>query len=323
MVDLNERRVVRLVDEGVVPVPEASHNYDEASLGPLQEAPKPTLLHQPEGSIIAVDGSVVSWGAWRFHVRLDRRRGAVVSLVRFEDGGREREVMYEGSISEVFVPYMDPAPGWAYKTYMDAGEYGFGLFATKLVPGTDCPATATFLDATIALDDGMGVPFEDSICLFERYAGGPACRHADFVNQTYEGRPRTDLVVRTIAAVGNYDYLVDWVFTKGGALGLEIGATGIDILKGVRSRSMADPTAPEDTAYGTLVAPNVVAPFHDHFFSVRLDLDVDGQKNGFMDGRLVPTELPEGNPRRSVWTLQHRTPATEREARLELSYREP
>jgi primary-amine oxidase len=323
VVDLNERRVVRLVEEGVVPVPGDPLNYDEASVAPLQPLPKPTSLHQPQGTNIELDGQVVRWGPWSFHLRLDRRRGAIVSLARFDDKGRERDVMYQGSLSEVFVPYQDPAPGWAYKTYLDAGEYGFGLLSSALRAGVDCPATAVFTGGTIAIDDGVGAPYENVFCLFERSAGDVAWRHSEFLNETYEGRAKVDLVVRSIATVGNYDYVVDWTFTKGGAIGVEVGATGIDILKGVRSRSMSDPTAAEDTAYGTLVAPGVVAPNHDHFFSFRLDLDVDGPRNMFAAGELKTKTLPAGSARRSVWTHESRMPMTEKQAQLTLSYERP
>ena len=37
------------------------------------------------------------------------------------------------------------------------------------------------------------------------------------------------------------------------------GATGIDSVKGVTAKSMSDPSAIEDTAYGSLIAPGRVA----------------------------------------------------------------
>jgi hypothetical protein len=43
----------------------------------------------------------------------------VVSTVRFRDGDELRPVLYEGHLSEIFVPYMDPATAWYTRNYLD------------------------------------------------------------------------------------------------------------------------------------------------------------------------------------------------------------
>ena len=107
IIDLVERKVVKLIDDGVVPIPRPSGNFDDESLKPFRPAMKPIKVEQPEGPSFTYDGSFVTWGPWRFHLRLDRRRGPVISVARF-DG---RSVAYQASLSEMWVPYMDPANG--------------------------------------------------------------------------------------------------------------------------------------------------------------------------------------------------------------------
>ena len=70
-----------------------------------------------------------------------------------------------------------------------------------------------------------------------------------------------------------------------------------------------------DTAYGTLVAPRIVAPNHDHWFSFRLDLDVDGPENSFLRGDFKTVTTPD-QPRKSFWVLDSHVLETERAARL-------
>ncbi len=317
LVDLRRREVLSVTDDGVVPPAEGNGNYEQAAIGAVREARKPTLLAQPEGSNVRITGHEIAWGQWRFHARVDPRVGTIVSLVRWLDGGVERPVLYQGYLSEMFVPYMDPDYGWQTRTYFDTGEYGAGSSATALAPGVDCPATATFLPAVFSTDKGEPLTVANALCVFERSGGEPAWRHYEGVNQTYEGRAGVELVVRMAAAIGNYDYLFDWVFNDAAEIEVRVGATGIAALKGVPSRRMSDPTAADDTRHGTLVAPNLVAVHHDHHFNFRLDLDVDGQTNSFNHDVYRPSQLPPGSLRRSIYVVEPRIADTEAAAQID------
>ncbi len=110
--------------------------------------------------------------------------------------------------------------------------------ATPLKPGIDCPATAAFLPTTFGDDKGEPITTPNALCVFERGTGDPIWRHAEPLNQTYEGRANVELVVRMAATVGNYDYLFDWVFNDAAEIEVRVGATGIDALKGVATRRM-------------------------------------------------------------------------------------
>ncbi len=314
VVDIDAGKVIRLIDSGAVPVSRETHAYDEASQPSLRPALKPVVNAAPAGVNFTVEGgntgAVVRWNRWSFHFRVDQRVGIVMSLLRYDDVGRERMVLYRGSIAEMFVPYMDPDQGWASRTFMDVGEYGFGLLASELTPGIDCPADAAFFDAVIPDDRARAIPLPSVICLFERNTGAPLWRHAELVNNSYEGRPAVELVLRMIPAVGNYDYITDWVLTEAGGLRIEVGATGIDEVKGVAARTMADPSAARDTAYGALVAADLAAVNHDHFLSFRLDVDIDGEANTLMRETLVPGRIAGNGGRQSLWTVAEQ-PITE------------
>jgi len=334
VVDLNGRSVVDVVDTGVVPVPTDGWGYTQAEVeqrfGTLRPRGKPVGLAAPKGDNIKIDGSMIQWDIWRFHYRVDKRPGVVLSTIDVNDRGSWRSVLYQAHLSEVFVPYMDPDAGWYWRTYMDSGEYGFGLFLTPLLPGIDCPIHARFLDATLSSDIGSPFAVAGAICVFERQIGDPAWRHFEIFSQSEngpptpaEGRPATELVVRSASEVGNYDYLVDYVFQQDGGIRIAIGSTGIDAVKGVASRSMMDETASADTRHGTLIAPNLVAPNHDHYFNFRLDFDIDGNVNDFVRTKLVATEAPKDLPRRSYWTLQRENPKTEGAARTRINPANP
>jgi primary-amine oxidase len=278
---------------------------------------KPIRITQPLGTNVSMNGNIVEWQKWKFHVRFERRPGTVISLATY-DG---RSVLYQGSLAEIFVPYQDPDINWFYRTYMDAGEFGFGLLASPLRLGLDTPENATLIDAVVsAAVPGAPVvplPLPQVVGIFERLTGNPAWRHFElFAGGAYEGRADVELVVRTIAQVGNYDYLVDWVFNQSGVIRVDVGLTGIDAPKTVKSKTLASPTAGQDTRFGALIEPNLVAPNHSHFFNFRLDLDIDGRNNSFMLSQLKVKENVPG-PRKSVWAVEDKRLDRELDGRLD------
>jgi len=317
-IDVVGKKVIRVVDSGVAPVPQGPVDLEPEAIGPARETPGPMRIDQPLGPGFQRDGGVVSWQNWSFHVRLENRRGAVVSLVRYDDAGRTRSVMYEGALSEIFVPYMDPGESWYNSTFIDLGEYTADGVLSPLEPGEDCPGNATYLDAFAPDDKGMPRPRRKVACLFEREAGQVAWRHLNWLGGSVASRGARDLVLRTIANLGNYDYVFDWVFQQDGSLRVVAGSTGVVNTKAVVSRSAAEPGAARDGVYGRFVAANTVAPNHDHFFAFRLDLDVDGTANSFVVDTLKPQRLPEGSLRKSLWVVQPEIAKTESQAKRDM-----
>ena len=179
IVDVNRNEIVEMIDTGVVPISQDPGSFDEASVGKLREPLHPVVLHQPNGYNFSIEGHVIDWQNWHVHERMDKRSGLVISNVSYQDGDQTRSILYQGSLSEIFVPYMDPNVGWYSRTFMDEGEYGFGTFATPLTPGIDCPDTAVFLDAELPDDHGAPYVASSVICVFERNDGDPLWRHAD------------------------------------------------------------------------------------------------------------------------------------------------
>ena len=319
LADLTTEKVLRVSDHGTLPAPTADINYEEAE-AIARNGTKPLVVSQPQGPGYTIDKGEVVWQNWHFRFRLDPRVGPVLNLVRYQDGTRLRSVLYEGSISEMYVPYMDPDEGWNTRAFVDAGEFLYGGLI-KPVGTDDCPPQAQYFTGLVPSEKGTPVLRPQLACLFEHASDTPAWRHSE--NDVISGRPSRELILRTAAVVGNYDYLLDWIFQQDGTIRVAVGATGIVETKAVRQEAAPSmsggPMKPEN---GTLVASNLVAVNHDHFFSYRLDLDVDGPTNSFMIDRLVAQPL-SGVVRKSIWATESSIARTEKEAILDLDLRHP
>ncbi len=323
VVDLDTFEVIKLIDTGPVPIPTAPVDIDEAAVGSVREVPTPISVDQPDGPSFDISGQQVAWQKWKFHFRIDPRVGLVVSRVRYTDGDRERSILYQGALSELVVPYMDPDIGWYFRTYMDAGEFLVGINAVPLVPGLDCPDNAVYFGAAIADERGNPVAKERASCLFERYAGDVAWRHWDMVSGETEVRRKRDLVLRSVSTIGNYDYTFDWTFQQDGTIRVAVGSSGMEQVKAVEGRTANDSDRNGATRYGRFVDEHIVAINHDHFFNFRLDLDVDGTANSFLREDLVTEAIGDESPRKSIWVIDPEIARSENQAKLQISLERP
>ena len=301
--------------------------FHESALD-TRPALKPITIEQREGRNFAITGSQINWQDWQFHLRFDPRQGTILNNVGVISDDGFRPVAYEIAMSEMFVPYQDPDTHWFYRAYFDMGEYGFGNMATEL-KGNDCPPTAVYQDVVLHTASGEAFTAENRICIFEFDPGYPSWRHHESLYDDVPGmakhnsRRATNLVVRMVAVIGNYDYFQDYVFQQDGRLRIRLISTGIDATKGVFSASLDDPRAASETQTGTLIAPYRVGVNHDHFFSYRIDMDVDGVDNNFVRQRLVATEQPDGAPRQGIWTVQQEQILTEQQAQTVMKVEKP
>lgn len=305
-VNLTQGKVIDLLDiDRGLPIPREPAELGAPYNMPLREAPAPLSITQPNGPGFRIEDGEVRWQKWRFRWAMHPREGLVLYQVGYEDGGRVRPIMYRGSISEMVVPYGDPSQGWYFRNSFDAGELGLGLTAASLTPGVDCPQNCSVLDAVTANSSGEPVPLRRVVAIYER-DGGILWKHE---NETRRAR---DLVVAFVATVGNYDYGFEWIFHQDGAIDVRALLTGIMAAKAVAAGSH-DP-------YSHLVGKNVAAPHHQHFFTYRLDMDVDGAAaNRVLEMNSEAVPVGRQNPYGGAFQM-HETPLnTEREAQRNLN----
>jgi len=317
IVNMNTHKVVEVTDTGVVPVSKTSQDFDEESIGRLRETPKPLLITQPEGTSYQLKGQEISWQKWRFRYTMHPREGLVLHLVNYDDDGRDRPILYRASLSEMVVPYGDPDPNWRWRAAFDVGEYSVGRLASPLEPKLDAPENAQLIDATFADDFGKPYTLERAVAIYER-DGGILWKHFDTVSGKNETRRARELVMFFVATIGNYDYAVNYVFKQDGSLEVDLALSGIMLAKGVKEKRADKNHSRMLETSGHLVAENIVAPHHQHFFNFRLDFDVDGPRNSVTE--MNTSAMPAGinNPNLNAFVMRERIFKTETEGQRKM-----
>lgn len=283
LVDLNTLELLALEDPDAVPCPPNAGNYDPAFLDKLRNPPAPLEISQPEGPGFRVTDHLVEWEGWSFRVGFTPREGLVLHEVSCED----RPVMSRAALVDMIVPYGDPHENHARKNAFDCGEYGIGMLANSLALGCDCLGVIRYFDAHLVSGQGEPVTIKNAVCLHEEDYG-ILWKHTDWRTGHTELRRSRRLVISFVSTVSNYEYGFFWYFYLDGTIQHEVKLTGI----------MNTGTLPvgEKRKYGTVVAPGLYAPIHQHIFSYKLDMSVDGIANTVYEVNTHADSVGSDNP---------------------------
>jgi len=283
VLDLQRMTVLRIEDHGEAPIPEAPGNYTPAAVGTMRGDLRALEITQPEGPSFAVDGWQVRWQRWQVRIGFNQREGLVLHQLGYEDGDRLRPICYRASCAELVIPYGDPGSAGYRKNAFDIGEIGLGLLTNSLELGCDCLGEIRYLDVDLVDPHGEVVTLRNAICLHEEDFG-LLWKHVDALTGNVEVRRSRRLVISSVATIDNYEYAFYWYLYQDGTIEFEVKLTGI-----VLTAALLPGEVPR---CGTVVSPGVNAMVHQHFFCMRLDLDVDGEQNTVYE---VHSEaLPQG-----------------------------
>ncbi|MGN6676456.1 MAG: primary-amine oxidase [Streptosporangiaceae bacterium] len=304
IVDLDDMAVVRVEDHEIVPLPPGTGDYSSGATSSRPDL-KPLEIRQPEGVSFDVDGWEVRWQKWRLRLSFNAREGLVLHTVGYEDDGRLRSVLHRASVAELVIPYADPRPFQGWRNAFDIGEYGIGMLTNSLELGCDCLGEIRYLDVDLADDNGEPYTISNAICLHEE-DNGIGWKHFDSSLNHAEVRRSRRLVVSFIITAGNYEYAFYWYFYTNGAIELEVKLTGIVLTSAIGEGEASD--------YGTIVAPQTLAAHHQHFFSVRLDMAVDGPFNSVYEVETEAVPIGPDNPYGNAFRPRRTLLRTESEA---------
>jgi primary-amine oxidase len=309
VVDLNTMQVIRVEEYGHWPLPPESCNYAADRVPGQRRDIKPLEITQPEGPSFRVEGRQVHWQNWSLVVGFNAREGLTLHHLRYRDAGRERSILYRASLTEMVVPYGDPTPTQRRKNAFDVGEYGMGMCANSLELGCDCLGHIHYFDADLLSSRGEPLTIKNAICMHEEDFG-ILWKHTDRRLDKPEVRRSRRLVISSVSTVENYEYGFFWYLYQDGNIQFEIKLTGI------LSLGAANPG--EEPRYGCLVAPQLYAPNHQHFFNMRLDFDLDGTENCVQQIDAVADELGDENPFENAFRARSTTLRTEKQAMANL-----
>ncbi|KAK0049904.1 amine oxidase [copper-containing] [Biomphalaria pfeifferi] len=237
---------------------------------PMPEKPQqPPTQVEPDGKRYSLNNRRVTYLNWAFHVRMSTVSGPAVYDVRFKG----ERIAYEIALNEMASFYSGYAPWMQVTNYVVSGPM-VDQQVRSLVPGADCPETATLISQPIfnMLGDSTSVNYT-TFCLFEHNNGIPLRRHLSYTvadGGFYGGMLDSVLVLRSALTISNDDYIIDFIFHQNGVLETTVITTGY-ILGNVYSEA--------EGRYGFRIGENLLGNLHHQMFHFKVDLDVAGTQN--------------------------------------------
>lgn len=254
--------------------------YHPNLTGEPRTSTKPYHVIQPEGSSFTTSVNLITWEKWTMRVGFNYREGLTLHDIRY-DG---RSLFYRLSLSEMFVPYGDSRSPYPRKAAFDLGNDGAGINANNLRLGCDCLGLIKYFDGWHNTNSGLPVKLPNVICCHE-IDDGILWKHTNFRTKNAVLTRSRILVLQTIITVSNYEYIFAFHFSQDASIRYEVRATGI--------LSTCPIEIGDKVPYGTVVAPGVMAPYHQHLFSLRIDPALDGHSNSLQVEESLPMPLAD------------------------------
>ncbi len=314
-VDVVNRTSTRSSTSASCPIPAEHGNYDDPEVtGPLRTTQKPIAITQPEGpSFTARRQPPVSGRSGSLRVGFDAREGLVLHQIAFHDGDRDRPIIHRASIAEMVVPYGDPSPVAVLAE----------LLRHRRVPGRplrQLPRTR------LRLPRRHHLPRRRDRRRARQPPRDAATRSASTRRTTGSSgstptsgpaRPRPAATaawsISFFTTVGNYDYGFYWYLYLDGTIEFEAKATGVVFTSAYPGGS--------DNPYASQLAPGLGAPYHQHLFSARLDMTVDGATNRVEEIEVAARPHGTGQPARQRLHPQAARPCARESAAQRLADR--
>ncbi|KAK5707422.1 hypothetical protein LTR17_020715 [Elasticomyces elasticus] len=281
------------------PVRTTEPNEYIPELNDLRSDLKPLVITQPQGASFTHEDDVLKWQKWSFRLTFNSREGMVLHQVCY-DG---RPLFYRISLSDMSIPYGDPRPPFHKKHAFDLGDTGAGMMANDLKLGCDCLGAIAYVDGLIADEEGRPLKKPNAVCIHEQDAG-LLWKHTNYRTQRAALVRKRELVLQSIITVSNYEYILAFIFDQAGELAYEVRATGI------LSTQSIDPGV--SVPWGTIVHDGVLAAYHQHILSLRIDPEMDGEhRNSLVYEETAPMPLsPEANPHGNGYISQRQVVET-------------